>query len=106
MDGSLLLLCRHKSVNTIIFSFGKSHSFETPTSCSPRPRAKTISVAEGKNEMSRGSVIGKTLKKIFGAEIYNIYINSCFIWEFWYELVSFGLDEGPRSNERQTTDLC
>src|SRR5262252_9274448 len=36
---------------------GKSHSFETPTSRSPRPRAKTISVAEGRNEMRRSSVI-------------------------------------------------
>jgi hypothetical protein len=44
---------------------GKSHSFETPTSRSPRPRAKTISVAKGKNEMSRSSVIHKTLEKIF-----------------------------------------
>src|SRR4029077_6724921 len=35
----------------------KSHSCETPTSRSPRPRAKTISVAAGRNEMRRSSVI-------------------------------------------------
>src|SRR5262249_10423568 len=84
---------------------GKSHSFETPTSRSPRPRAKAISVADGKNEMSRSSVIHKTLEKILEVAPYNIYINSCSIWEFWYELVSFGLDKGPRMSGRLRTRI-
>src|SRR5215471_20106218 len=41
----------------VFASAGKSHSCDTPTSRSPRPRAKTISVAEGRNEMRRSSVI-------------------------------------------------
>jgi hypothetical protein len=36
---------------------GKSHSWETPTRLSPAPRAKTISVAAGRNEMRRVEVM-------------------------------------------------
>src|SRR6516225_4902524 len=78
---------------------GKSQSFETPTSRSPRPRAKTISVAEGKNEMRRSSVISKEFDKILEFASYNIYINSLLYLGILIRVAKFP----PR---RRTTKQC
>src|SRR6516225_9319566 len=62
---------------------GKSHSPETPTSWSPRPRAKIISVAAGKNEMRRSSVIHKNVGFPIARGGFQRVESSRFVWQAW-----------------------
>src|SRR6516165_999640 len=50
---------------------GKSHSCETPTSRSARPRAKTISVAAGRNDIRRSSVISLKYRVSDRAQVFH-----------------------------------